>query len=228
MFRYVSRVFSCFFTDQSVNWSYFLKSWHFDDPQSFIFTFVGGKLPKLFKKASCTYFSGSSGFSGRFCGKTPQIDQIFQFSKSRHFSTFLDFFSTFLDVSWRFSTFFLDVSRRLFSTFLDVFSTFSRHFFCRFPRSPFFVFLVLFLFSCSIFVFCLLFFFFCSIFVFLLYFCFFEPRFTMSCSFLCFLHTFARKSFVGFFWRCYVQFVYFHADSLNFSHCTRATQEKDN
>ena len=185
------------------------------------------------------------GFLDAFCGKNPQIDQIFQFSKSRRFSTFLD---VFLDVSRRFSTFldvFLDVSRR-FSTFSRrFFSTFSRHLwqiasfviFCSifFSGLYFVFFLLLFVFRGSILVFFALFLSFGALFLFFsalfLFFCsicvFLSPDSTCLVRF-CVFYILSRENCLLFFvFGVAMHSLYFyHADSLNFSHCTRATQEK--
>ena len=168
----------------------------------------GGKLPKLFKKGQFYILQWFQWvFCALFAGKAPKLIKIFNFQNldvSRRFSR--RFFSTF------FSTFCLDVlSRRFVSTSLEVFSTFSRHFW-QIALFSFFVFYALFLFFCLI--------------LFFILFCFLRPVSTCPVHFCVFYVLSRENRLLVCFWRCDVQFVFFHADSLSFSHCTRATQEK--
>ena len=180
-------------------------------PGGLFLTFLGGKLPELLKQGQ---FYIAQWFQWVFWallrGKAPQVDQIFKN---------LDVFSRRC-----FSTFFLDVSSRRFLTFLVVFfSTFldvPRRFldiFGRSPRFPFFwycfalvLFFALFLSFCSIFVFCTQ---------------------IQHVLFVCVFSTYFHEKIVWFFFfgggRCHLYFIFVHADALNFSHCTRATQENN-
>ena len=134
------------------------------------FTFLGGTSKVVLKRPALHISVVPMDFlDAPFARKTPQIDQIFQFSKSRRF----------------FSTFFLDVfSRRFFSTFFHV----SRRFVSTFPGvfSTFLADCIVFDFFCSIYVF----FFFLGFFASFLFLC---PDSTCFCSFAVFSTYFHEK-----------------------------------